>query len=226
MKSWKETREIFVGINPKFSELSDEWQFGIDLEGADLGGADLRGAYLRNADLGGADLRGAKLRGANLGGADLRGADLGGADLRGADLRGANLGGANLGGAYLGGANLEGANLGGAYLGGANLEGANLEGANLPRLSFEKLAMPELVRQILAIVEQEPHRLQMDQWHTCATTHCVWGWAVTLNGAAGLELEASLGIITAGALLFPEFSENVFDSNEAALEKLRELSQP
>ena len=84
MKTWKETREIFIAINAVFKKLPEEWQNRIDL-------------------------RDTNLEGANLGGANLGGANLGGAHLEGAYLRGAHLEGA-----YLGGANLEGANLGGA----------------------------------------------------------------------------------------------------------------
>jgi uncharacterized protein YjbI with pentapeptide repeats len=150
---------------------------GAYLGGAYLGGADLGGAYQRGADLGGADLGGAYLRGADLGGADLRGADLGGADLRGAYLRGAYLGGADLGGAYLGGADLGGADLGGAPI------------------------VPNIDAAILAAIEAGG-KLDMAQWHTCDTTHCRAGWAITLAGDKGRALEREHGPAVAGALIY------------------------
>jgi len=112
--NWNETRQALIKIHPKYKDLPEQYEWGINLRGANLGGA-----YLRGADLDGADLCDANLRGANLRGADLGDANLGDAYLRGA----------NLGDAYLGGANLRGANLDGAHLCGADLCGANLGGA-------------------------------------------------------------------------------------------------
>jgi hypothetical protein len=44
--------------------------------------------------------------------------------------------------------------------------------------------------------------LNMGEWHTCETTHCRAGWAITLAGPAGKVLEGCLGPATAGALLY------------------------
>ena len=35
----------------------------------------------------------------------------------------------------------------------------------------------------------QPNALNMNDWHTCETTHCRAGWVVTLAGQAGKELE-------------------------------------
>ena len=64
MKTWEETRKMFIAINIGFSKLPEEWKNRIDLGGAYLGGANLEGAYLRGANLRGANLEGANLRGA------------------------------------------------------------------------------------------------------------------------------------------------------------------
>jgi hypothetical protein len=152
------------------------------VESAVKGGADLRGADLEGANLGGADLRGADLRDANLGDADLEGANLRGADLRGADLEGADLRGAYL----------EDANLGGAYL-----EDANLGGADLPT----KLKIDNLDGKILAAIDAGG-ALEMSNWHTCESTHCRAGWAITLAGGAGRVLEDIYGPSVAGALIY------------------------
>ncbi len=55
--------------------------------------------------------------------------------------------------------------------------------------------------KILAAIENGGH-LKMNNWHTCATTHCRAGWAVTVAGKAGLNLEKRLGTAGAAAALY------------------------
>jgi hypothetical protein len=201
-----------------------------DLRGADLSGANLSGANLRGADLSGANLSGADLSGANLSWADLSGADLSGANLSGANLRGANLSGANLRGADLSGADLSGANLSGADLRWANLSGANLSGADLSgaNLSWANLrgaeGLPEDEALLRRVCEAAlaPGALDMQTWHTCETTHCLAGWAITLSGHAGRALETAVGPATAGALLIPRASHLFFATTDRATEWCRE----
>src|SRR5262245_38440110 len=170
---------------------------GADLRGADLRGADLRGAYLSDADLSDAYLRGAYLSDADLSDADLSGADLSGAYLSRADLRGAYLSDAYLRGAYLRGAYLSDADLSGAYLSRADLSGADLSGADLPYIPI----VEQLDAKILAAIETGGE-LKMKEWHTCETTHCRYGWAITLAGDAGRVLEGEVGPLTAGARVY------------------------
>jgi uncharacterized protein YjbI with pentapeptide repeats len=175
---------------------------GADLRRAYLGGANLRGAYLRDADLGGADLGRADLGDADLGGADLGGANLRGANLGGAYLRDADLGGADLGGADLGDADLGGANLGGADLRDADLRDADLGDADLRRAYLPtKQKIDNLDGKILAAIDAGG-ALRMDEWHTCESTHCRAGWAITLAGGAGRVLEEIYGPSVAGALIY------------------------
>jgi hypothetical protein len=221
-----------------------------DLDGANLEGAYLGGANLECAYLGGADLEGAYLGGANLWGANLEGAYLEGAYLRGANLEGANLGGANLEGANLGGANLEGANLRGANLEGANLECAYLGGADLggaygvagkidPPEPYVRNAPLDRAARIARFRERNPDvpvienldakileavtttgHLKMNAWHTCETTHCRAGWAITLAGAAGRDLEAKHGSHFAGIKIYRASTgrvPNFFATDEDAL---------
>ena len=168
------------------------------LRGVDLRGADLRGADLRGADLRGAVLRGAVLRGAVLSAADLRGVDLRGADLRGAVLRG------------------------------VVLSAADLRGVDLREGLKGVPVVPNIDAAILAQIEGDgaTGALYMGQWHSCATTHCRAGWAITLAGAGGAALEWALGSAAAGALIYaasrpgkpiPDF----YASNEAALADMR-----
>jgi uncharacterized protein YjbI with pentapeptide repeats len=166
---------------------------------ADLSGAVLSDANLSRADLSGANLSGAYLSDANLSRADLSRAYLSRADLSDANLSRANLSRADLSGANLSGAYLSDANLSGANLSGANLSGANLSGAkNLPTVPV----IPNIDAAILAAISNEKCSLNMNDWHTCETTHCRAGWAVHLAGEAGYDLDRRYGTNAAGAMIY------------------------
>lgn len=212
------------------------------------------GANLADANLAGANLPGANLAGANLAGATLADANLGRAYLAGATLAGANLAGANLADANLADANLAGAILADVYLAGANLAGAYLAGArHVPQgvtatdppepyrrpstpADYATIAeryrerhpevpvVPGLDRQILRLIESGGGALEMSDWHTCETTHCLAGWAIVLAGEAGRRLEAERGPFQAGAAIYRASTGRVphfFASNESALDDLR-----
>ena len=121
--------------------------------------------------------------------ADLTGADLTGADLTRADLTGADLTGADLTGAVLRDAVLRDAVLTDAVLRDADLR------VTIP-------VIPNIDRAILDAVKQEGCSLDMSKWHTCETTHCRAGWAITLAGPVGKTLEEVLGASVAGALIY------------------------
>jgi hypothetical protein len=170
-----------------------------NLDGADLSRADLRGANLSQAKLLAADLPRANLFRADLTGANLFRADLTGADLTGADLTGAYLSGADLTGAYLSGAKLSGAKLSGAKLSGADLRGADLSGAELVQAELFRVHLnganltsttglpisddaPDRLLAVAKAALASPDALEMSEWHTCETTHCICGWAEHLGG--------------------------------------------
>jgi len=136
----------------------------------------------------------------NLSGADLRGADLRDADLRGADLRGADLRDAFLNGADLRRADLTGADLSDALTRGADLSGADLRGAVFTGIEIPKIL--HIDAAILAEIDAVGGVLDMGSWHTCGTSHCRAGWAVTLAGDAGRRLEVKVGPSAAGALIY------------------------
>jgi len=128
--------------------------------------------------------------------ADLRGADLSDADLRGADLRGANLSG-------------------------AALRGANLAGVIWPdgKPTATREESDALARRIAALVLAEPTNLGMSQWHTCATTHCLAGWAEVLT-----ESDVQPGRAHAiGLQRLPTLAHLFFGSDAEALDALRAL---
>jgi hypothetical protein len=58
--------------------------------------------------------------------------------------------------------------------------------------------------------------LDMGAWHTCATTHCIAGWAVHLS-PLGREIEAEWNTSTAAAILLgPEHAWRFYSSDEYA----------
>ena len=61
--------------------------------------------------------------------------------------------------------------------------------------------IPNIDTSILVAIEAGGS-LDMKAWHTCQTTHCRAGWAITLAGEAGAKLEAEMGPAAAGALIY------------------------
>lgn len=159
-------------------------------------------------------------------------------------------------GAYLVGADLERADLEGANLAGANLEGANLEGARnvptgvtaaSPETPYIRGATPDYAARAAQYRERHPEvpvvphldavilgaletggTLKMNAWHTCATTHCRAGWAITLAGEAGQKLEKQYGSERAGGMIYKASTGRIphfFASDERALEDIRECAR-
>ena len=230
---------------------------GANLAGAYLAGAYLADANLARANLARANLADAYLADANLARADLEDANLADADLADANLADANLADANLAGANLAGANLAGANLADANLADAYLAGANLAGAlNVPsgvekedppttyvkanaenwaeiakhfRLRNPEVPVVEnLDARILDAVTIGGGKLEMSSVHVCETTHCRAGWAVTLAGKAGLDLEAELGWQRAASMIYRASTGRVphfYATNERALEDIKACAE-
>lgn len=97
---------------------------------------------------------------------------------------------------------------------GANLRGANLYGANLCDFKPDSGLPKRVAEQILA----SPEALNMSDWHTCDTSHCLAGWAVHLSGPPGYALEAVVGPEVAGRLLMPSASHLFHASDDEARE--------
>ena len=106
----------------------------------------------------------------------------------------------------------------------ADLRDAGLHGAVLSSAGLMDIpVVEELDAKILAAIAAGGS-LDMRVWHTCRTTHCRAGWAITLAGDAGRDLEARVGSAAAGALIYYESTGTVPDfhaSNDAALESIR-----
>ena len=113
--------------------------------------------------------------------------------------------------------NLRAADLRAAYLRDANLSYADLSDA--------PFAVPNIDAQILARIETDG-KLNMNNWHTCETTHCRAGWAIELAGSAGKTLEFIYGSEAAGNLIYAASRKgmkqpNFRASNEEALSDIK-----
>ena len=86
--------------------------------------------------------------------------------------------------------------------------------------------IPEIDAQILAAIENGG-TLEMEDWHTCDTTHCRAGWVIHLAGENGRLLEMRVGSAAAGALIYqasrgsyPDF----YALNDVAMADLRQCA--
>lgn len=124
--------------------------------------------------------------------ADLRGADLSGADMRGAVLRG-------------------------AVLGDTDLRRAVLPKAVQDMRPTDEAEQRQRIAAVAALALKDDDALNMGDWHTCETTHCIAGWAVHQAGAAGYLLEEMMGPHAAGAILLgDEAAKHFYDSGDQA----------
>ena len=90
------------------------------------------------------------------------------------------------------------------------------------------------IHRVIYEAASQPGALDMTDWHKCQNTHCRAGWAVTLAGDAGRELERFFGTNLAAMKIYDAscaesgFKINpcrFFDDNEAALEDMRKLAE-
>ena len=157
----------------------------------------------------------------------------------------ANLVNANLDGARLVGASLVNANLDGARMpngrSGAKPETAEERKARLTLRYNQCVARaaefrdrhPEvpvverLDSRIYAAVTDGVGALRMETWHTCETTHCRAGWAITIAGLQGKALEDRIGAPAAGAMIYMASVgrvPNFYASTTDAMKDLRECA--
>lgn len=90
----------------------------------------------------------------------------------------------------------------------------------------------ESIHQKIYAAASAEGALDMGSWHTCETTHCRAGWAVTLAGDEGHALESRIGTAAAAAMIYLASTDptigripNWYASNEEALEDMRKLAE-
>ncbi len=218
------TQEEFAAKLPAHAEWWDDYNAG------KASWSDTRRLDLRDYDLRHIDFHGARLDGASLVDASL-------------DI--ASLVRASLVGARLDGARLDGARLDGARLDGASLVDARLDGARLEKIASFPVEMPiveNIDQKILdAILDdsgdlrtvsengagESVPALEMSSWHhSCGTSHCRAGWAITLAGGEGRMLEKLWGPEVAGTMIYlasrpGKAHPNFYAANGEALASLK-----
>ena len=78
--------------------------------------------------------------------------------------------------------------------------------------------------KILEAITTGKGSLDMSTWHTCKTTHCRAGWAITLAGEKGHELEEKYASERAGVMIYRASTgrvPNFFATTETAMEDIR-----
>ena len=93
-----------------------------------------------------------------------------------------------------------------------------------------KIPAIENIHQKVYEAVSHPDALQMDNWHTCETTHCRGGWVVTLAGEEGKALEGFFGSLLAAQLIYRESGYKIkpcrfFDSNDESLADMKKLAE-
>lgn len=81
--------------------------------------------------------------------------------------------------------------------------------------------------KILQLVDSGSGKLDMSQWHSCETTHCRAGWAITLAGPEGKKLEEKYGPRHAGAMIYRAStgrSPYFYASNDDALADIKKCA--
>ena len=85
----------------------------------------------------------------------------------------------------------------------------------------------QLDRKILSAIEAGG-TLDMSKWHSCETTHCRAGWAITIAGEAGKDLEQKRGAHIAGRMIYLAStgrSPNFFATNAKALADIQAMAR-
>jgi hypothetical protein len=75
----------------------------------------------------------------------------------------------------------------------------------------------------------QPNALNMNDWHTCNTTHCRAGWVVHLAGDAGYALERFHNTALAAQLFYRQSGYDIspcrfYDNNQDAMADMKRLA--
>jgi len=90
-------------------------------------------------------------------------------------------------------------------------------------------AIEDIHRKIYEAASQ-PKALNMNDWHTCDTTHCRAGWAVHLAGPAGYALEEKTSSVFAAMQIYKASGYEIspcrfYESNDVAMADMKRLAE-
>jgi hypothetical protein len=94
----------------------------------------------------------------------------------------------------------------------------------------ESIPVIEDIHEKLYVAVSHPNALNMDEWHTCKTTHCRAGWVVHLAREAGYALEKKTSTLFAAMQIYKASGYLIspvrfFDNNETALADMKRLAE-
>jgi uncharacterized protein YjbI with pentapeptide repeats len=198
---------------------------------ADLSGSRLIGSRFTHGSLRDTDLRRVNANNADFSQTDLVGANLEYGSFEGCCFDQAILTGAKITGADFNNVTFKGAVLRGLDLTAANFSGAFIEGAFISYEDFADTPVVPNIHKAIYAAASAHGALDMRTWHTCETTHCRAGWAVTLAGSAGAALEEKVGTPSAATLIYlasdPQLNRipDFLASDEDAMADMKRLAR-
>ena len=89
----------------------------------------------------------------------------------------------------------------------------------------------DLNKKVLDAVLNVNNELDMDDWHTCNTTHCWAGWIVHLAGEEGYALEEKTSAPFAAYQIYKASTgesmkqSNFYKENEEVMQLIKELGE-
>jgi hypothetical protein len=89
----------------------------------------------------------------------------------------------------------------------------------------------ENIHQKILEAVSNPNALNMDQWHSCETTHCRAGWVIHLAGEKGYELEKRTSPVFAAMQIYKASSHlhvppaRFYESNEKAMDDIKRCAE-
>jgi predicted metal-dependent hydrolase len=98
------------------------------------------------------------------------------------------------------------------------------------KITIEPIPVIEDIHAKMLAAVSQPKALNMCEWHTCETTHCRAGWAVTLAGDAGKRLEERTSTLFAAMQIYKASGYEIspvrfYDSNDAAMADMKRLAE-
>ena len=239
-------RANFSGAYLAFADFVDANFSGANFSGANFDRANFSDANFSDANFSFADFDRAYFAGANFDRANFDRANFSDANFSDANFSDANFAFADFSDANFDRANFAGANFADADFANAKNIPAVIEAKDpfehYVRNKYNYIARAEryrnlypdvpvvfdLDKKILDSLTKGEGKLNMSDWHTCETTHCRAGWAITLAGETGKELEKKFGPRWAATMIYRASTgrvPNFFAKNEQAMEDIKACAE-
>lgn len=89
--------------------------------------------------------------------------------------------------------------------------------------------IPDIHKRLAAAISDQGCSIEMNQWHSCKTTHCRAGWVIHLAGKEGYALEKATSSVFAAMQIYRASGYDIspcrfYDSNEDAMRDILRLA--